>query len=161
MIKRIDEGITYVRKGIIIVHCNAAGMMMSGSARCLRLKYPEIFDEYKDALWAFEKERSEIIGKFAVKEVAKGLRVCMCFAQMNISKYDTDTQPDAYRRIFRKVRRQLELQRAITDDESTVELHIPDNLGNEGSTKFEDDILPVIEEEFSKSKIPVFIHPCY
>jgi len=156
MITETSEPVVQVKDGFVFLHCNCAKMMNVGVTKQFREIYPKIFDEYKEALWAYESP-GELIGKFKSVQLDKRLWACLCFAQLNVAKFDFDTKPDAYEKIFRSVKRQLTAHIRKTFDDKWM-LHVDSRLGNEGGTSFDDDILPIVKTVFEFSDIPVVIH---
>lgn len=156
MVTFSENSILSVKHGVVMVHCNTEKTMGDGLAAKVRSLYPQVFPAYKEACWAYENDRIKMLGSFCSVQVKKDLWICLAFAQFNMAKYDTNTRPEAYAKIFRKIRKQMELQRAIGDGK-TIELHVPSNLGIEGKSDFENDILPIINREFGDSKVPCII----
>ena len=163
MVNFSDTGIATVEHGIILCHCNGQKIYNVGATGIIRAKYPDLIKQYKEMLWAYENEPDELIGKFAIYKANRDLIICLAVGQHTISGPESNTSLKAYRKILNKIRMQMDTQRIIqkTVDPKqalTLELHIPDTLGDEGGTVFKEDILPLIEAEFDGSKIPVFIH---
>lgn len=163
MVNFSDIGIASVEHGIILCHCNGQKIYNVGATGLIRAKYPDLITPYKEMLWAYEKEPDELLGKFATYRANEDLIICLAVGQHTVSGPEGNTSTKAYKKILNKIRMQMDTQRIIqkTGDPKqslTLELHIPDTLGDEGGTVFKTDILPLIEAEFEGSKTPVFIH---
>lgn len=77
MINRLQGNILDVKEGFIVHGCNAQGVMGSGMAKQIKEKWPKVFDEYVDALWALR----DPIGTYTKRKVDDKLFVVNMITQ--------------------------------------------------------------------------------
>lgn len=116
--KTVKGDIRFAGSGIIIQGCNAQGVMASGVARDIRMKWPEVYEDYKKA----ERATGLILGKMAsITEVSPGLFVANCITQRY---YGRDGKRYAsYDAIYDSVTECI--KHSLGMDEITDQFHLP------------------------------------
>ena len=78
---RQNSDITKVTGGVILHGCNAQGVMGSGVAQQLRAKYPDIYMDYQESLWAMCIGKQNPLGQVVFSWVGPDLYVANAITQ--------------------------------------------------------------------------------
>ena len=158
VINVIEGDITQSDKDIIVQQVNCRGLMGSGLAKTLMIRYPNVKKEYqtfrKKQLKGVGKDE-EILGMVNYVDVYDGKIIANVFGQVDIRKNETD------KTVYTKKESLLEGVRAVKEKAETLNLSIaiPTYIGCGLAGGDWDEIKPAIEEVFQGSTVNVeFYH---
>lgn len=158
MINVIEGDITQSDKDIIVQQVNCRGLMGSGLAKTLMIRYPNVKKEYQN----FRKKQLKRVGKdedmlgmVNYVDVYDGKIIANIFGQADIRKNETDNT------VYTEKKSLLEGLRSVKEKAETLNLSIaiPTYIGCGLAGGDWGEIKPAIEEVFQGSTVNVeFYH---
>lgn len=98
MVKQINGDIMEFSENLMIHQVNCRGVMNAGLAKTVRTYYPEVFDDYKDAISMKGFNEQKLLGSYTMTALQKDKFIVNLFGQ---DEYGTDRRYTSYSAIIR------------------------------------------------------------
>lgn len=98
MVKQINGDILEFKENMMIHQVNCKGIMGAGLAKSIKTEYPEVFEDYKDAISMYNYNETRLLGSYTMTALEKDRYIVNLFGQ---DEYGTDRRYTSYSAIIR------------------------------------------------------------
>lgn len=81
MVKQVNGDILEFSENLLIHQVNCKGIMGAGLAKTIKNRYPEVFDDYKDAISLYNFNEDELLGSYTMTALVKDKFIVNLFGQ--------------------------------------------------------------------------------
>lgn len=81
MVKQINGDILEFKENMMIHQVNCKGVMGAGLAKTIKNNYPEVFDDYKDAISLYEYNDEKLLGSYTMTALVQDKFIVNLFGQ--------------------------------------------------------------------------------